>query len=393
MSRPFIPLPLLCAALLFATSLTSCRSGREDRLTPVSFEAVVIDDDFWSDRLYRHMKFSVPVFVERIESQAAPTGDLKSKALEGIAYSLFLYPDPVLQARLDGWTAGKAFDGNGEVVEIGQTFRPDSLSSVGRFLWNFREILSSGDGKYADEMERSLYNGVLAGMSLKGDKFYQRALQGPPDSPVDIFRLIPSIGGFLYAESGKALWVNQYMCNEARVSIAGKPVRVQEKTTFPWDGDVALRLNMDKPVKGEIRLRVPSWSRDYSLSVNGNMVNDAPMDKGYAVLAREWADGDEIELILDMSVRMVAPDPGMKESEGKSALWRGPLLYCLEEEDNPGVFDSITLPPDASFAFSWEPKKLYGIMEIRSGDLTFVPYYASGNRGPGKTLVFIPHED
>lgn len=390
MSRPFIPLSLLCAvALLLAASLTSCRSGGGDRLTPVSFSAVAIDDDFWSDRLYRHRKFSVPVFVEQIESQAALDDDFESKALEGIAYSLSLYPDPVLKAKYDRWTGGKAVASQG-IDQSDLTSCPDSCSSVDRFLWNFRENLASGDGKYADEMERSLYNGVLAGMSLKEDKFYRRALWGQPDSPEDIFRFLPSIGGFLYAESDKALWVNQYMCNEARVSLAGKPVRVQEKTTYPWDGNVALRLDMDKPVRGEIRLRVPSWSRDYMLTLNGAMVNDAPMDKGYVVLERKWEDGDEIELFLDMSVRRVAADPAIKEAEGKRALWRGPVLYCLEEEDNPRDLDSISLSQDAAFTVSWEPKKLYGIIEIRSGDLTFVPYYSSGNRGPGRMKVFFP---
>ena len=392
MSKPFIHLSLLCAALLLASSLTSCRSDSSDRLTPVSFSAVNIDDDFWSDRLYRHKKFSVPVFVEKIESQAALEDDFESKALEGIAYSLSLYPDPVLKAKYDRWTGGKAAASQG-ADQTGLTSCPDSCSSVDRFLWNSRENLSSGDGKYVDEMELSLYNGVLAGMSLKEDKFYRRALQGRSDNPEDIFRLLPSIGGFLYAESDKALWVNQYMCNKARVSLAGKPVRVQEKTTYPWDGDVVLRLNMDKPVKGEIRIRVPSWSRDYSLSVNGEMVNDAPMDKGYAVLQRKWVDGDEIELILDMSVRIVAADPAMKEAEGKNALWRGPLLYCLEEEDNPRDFDSLTLSPETTFTVSWEPKKLFGIMEISSGGLSFVPYYSSGNRGPGNPRVFIPYSD
>ena len=277
----------------------------------------------------------------------------------------------------------------------------ETCASVGMVFWNWRMLQLSGDGKYTDVMERSLYNGALAGVNLKGDRFFyvnpleskgnhhRQEWYGCACCPSQICRFIPSIGNYVYGTSAEALWVNLYMGNVADVTFAGKPVRVTQVTRYPWDSGVMIRLQMKDPVKGQLRLRIPGWCKDHTLSVNGQAVN-APVDKGYAVLERKWKDGDAVELIFDMPVELVAADPRVKEDVGKRAVQRGPLVYCLEEVDNPVGFDSLTISENATFSLAFLPKKLYGIMEISTSNLTFVPYYAWDNRAPGKMKVWVP---
>lgn len=277
----------------------------------------------------------------------------------------------------------------------------ETCASVGMVFWNWRMLQLSGDGKYADVMERSLYNGALAGVNLEGNRFFyvnpleskgghhRQEWYGCACCPSQICRFIPSIGNYVYGTSAKALWVNLYMGNVADVTFAGKPVRVSQTTRYPWDSGVVIQLQMKEPVKGQLRLRIPGWCKDHTLTVNGQAVN-APVDNGYAVLERKWKDGDSVELIFEMPVEVVAADPRVKEDVGKRAIQRGPLVYCLEEVDNPDDFDSLTISEEATFSLAFLPGKLHGIMEISTSNLTFVPYYTWDNRAPGKMKVWIP---
>jgi DUF1680 family protein len=260
-------------------------------------------------------------------------------------------------------------------------------------------------------MERSLYNGALAGISLKGDRFFyvnplesegdhhRQAWYGCACCPSQICRFLPSVGNYVYGTSNEALWVNLYMGSETTVKLQGKDIRVKQETTYPWEGDMKLTLGMDKPVKTEIRLRIPAWCKDYTLSVNGKAVN-APVEKGYAVLAGKWADGDVVELILAMPVEEVAADPRVKEDAGKRAIQRGPIVYCLEETDNPEGFDSLRLTDDAQFDLVPLDKRQWwghALTEITAHagaqTLTFIPYFAWDNRAAGKMKVWIPLND
>jgi len=277
----------------------------------------------------------------------------------------------------------------------------ETCASVGMVFWNWRMLQSSGDGKYADVMERSLYNGALAGVNLKGDRFFyvnpleslgnhhRQAWYGCACCPSQICRFLPSIGNYIYGVSKDALWVNLYMGNTARLKMGGKDVTVTQETQYPWEGNVRVRLGMKGTVKGWIHFRIPAWCKDYTLTVNGQAVN-APVDNGYAVLDRKWKDGDSVELIFEMPVEVVAADPRVKEDVGKRAIQRGPLVYCLEEVDNPDDFDSLTISEEATFSLAFLPGKLHGIVEISTSNLTFVPYYTWDNRAPGKMKVWIP---
>ena len=287
----------------------------------------------------------------------------------------------------------------------------ETCASVGMVFWNWRMNQFTGDAKYIDVMERSLYNGALAGISLKGDRFfYVNPLEslgghhrqewfGCACCPSQICRFIPSVGNYAYATSEKALWVNLYMGSDVTVNLAGKEMKVHQTTVYPWDGSVALELGLQKPVKGEIRLRIPGWCKDYTVAVNGSAVS-APVEKGYVVLRSKWKDKDKIELVMTMPVEVVAADPRVKEDEGKRAVQRGPIVYCIEEVDNPEGFDNLALSEGMDFKLEKLPKRQWWgheIMQISArtgeGEMTLIPYFAWDNREAGKMKVWIPYND
>ncbi len=281
----------------------------------------------------------------------------------------------------------------------------ETCASVGMVLWNWRMGQFTGDGKYADVLERALYNGALAGISLSGDRFFyvnplesrgdhhRQAWYGCACCPSQICRFLPSIGNYVYGVSDKALWVNLYMGSQADIKLGKKQVTLKQETDYPWNGDVRLTLGLKGKLHTQLRLRIPAWCESYTLSVNGGPVAFA-VEKGYAILERTWKDGDQVTLKLEMPVQMVAADPRVKEDEGLRAIQRGPVVYCLEEADNAEGFDSLFLTENTRFETSALPDKLGGIMEISAvngaGRLTYIPYYAWDNRAPGKMKVWIP---
>ena len=217
---------------------------------------------------------------------------------------------------------------------------------------------------------------------------------------MDLFRIIPYLGNIVYGTSKEALWVNLYMSGNAKVKFAGEDIIVHQTTTYPWDGYVALQLELPKPLKAEIRLRIPSWCEDFTLSVNGKSDESFEVDAGYAVLSRKWQDGDNIELVLDMPVKTVDATYFGKKEEGKRAVRLGPVVYCIEEKDNPFGFDTLYLSKNMEFGLERLPKAEWcghSLMRITAktpdaGVLTFIPYFAWGNRGPGKMEVFVPYQ-
>lgn len=281
----------------------------------------------------------------------------------------------------------------------------ETCASVGMVLWNWRMNQFTGDSKYADVMERSMYNGALAGISLEGDLFFyvnplesvgkhhRKPWYGCACCPSQICRFLPSIGNYIYGLSQDAVWVNLYMGNTAEVKVNGKNVTLTQETNYPWEGAVALTVGTKSPIKTQMRMRIPEWCRSYTLAVNGTAVN-APVEKGYAVIERKWKDGDKIELVLDMPVEVVAADPRVKENEGRRALQRGPLVYCLEEADNKVDYDQLRISEDASFSTEFKPDFLRGVVTITaqtgSQTLNYIPYYSWDNREPGRMQVWVP---
>lgn len=282
----------------------------------------------------------------------------------------------------------------------------ETCASVGMVYWNQRMNQLTGDAKYVDVLERAMYNGALAGVSLAGDRFFyvnplesegdhhRQAWYGCACCPSQISRFLPSIGNYVYGLSEDALWVNLFIGNTTKLEVGNQPVTISQQTGYPWDGKVRLTVESEKPLKKELRIRIPDWCDSYTLLYKGKAI-DCPKENGYAVV-KDWAPGNELILDMEMPVKLVEADPRVKQNVGKRAIQRGPLVYCLEEVDNPENFDQLALTSQSSFEVCDEPDKLPGMKFIRAKaggkELVFVPYYAWDNRQAGKMKVWVDYK-
>ena len=278
----------------------------------------------------------------------------------------------------------------------------ETCASIGMILWNSRMNRLTGEARFADVMERSLYNAALAGMSLSGDRFFyvnpleskgnhhRRAWFGCACCPSNMCRFLPSVGGYIYAVKGRTVYTNLYMGGTASFDVAGKPFKLTQQTDYPWDGTVKLTLGGD--ARARLLLRIPAWCGSWSLEVNGRQVQAGVVD-GYVCAGDRWKAGEEIVLRMDMPVRLEAADPRVKADAGKRAVCRGPLVYCMEETDNPECYDTVTLGEGTVFTDCRQPELLGGVTTLRSSDgAVFVPYYAWDNREAGRMKVWIDYK-
>ena len=326
---------------------------------------------------------------------------------------------------------GEAFGDDFELPNL--TAYGETCASIASVYWNQRMFLLSGDAKYVDVLERTLYNAALAGVSMEGDTFFypnplesdgryafnHGALTRKPwfDSsccPTNVARFIPSVPDYLYAVRGDALFVNLFVASRATAPVGGTKVVLTQDTRYPWDGRVQLRLGLDTPRAFEVRVRVPGWARGqpvpgglyryvgtaaagHRLLVNG-AETDARLVDGYATLRRTWADGDTIVLDLPMPVRRVVADARVVDARGKVALERGPLVYAAEGVDNGAHVLDLVVPDTASLDAAERRDLLRGVVVLtgvvrgvngQARRLTAVPYYAWSHRGPGEMAVWL----
>lgn len=325
-------------------------------------------------------------------------------------------------------------EGFGEGYELpNRTAYGETCASIANVYWNARLFLQSGDARYVDVLERTLYNGVLAGVSLEGDtffypnplesdgtyKFNHGSLTRSPwfDSsccPTNIARFIPSVPDYVYATAGDTLYVNLFVSSHAQPVVAGGPVRISQETAYPWQGEVTIRLEPAAARAFALRVRIPGWARNevvpsplyrytddqpasYEIRVNGTPAG-APLDRGYAVLSRTWSPGDEVTLTMRMPVRRVAADDRVVDNRGKIALERGPIVYAVEGVDHGGRVLDLVVPAAARFAVERRADLLGGVTVLtgtvrdaagRSRPLTAIPYYAWSHRGPGEMAVWL----
>lgn len=307
-----------------------------------------------------------------------------------------------------------------------ETAYAETCASVGLVFWASRMLGMGPDARYADMMERALYNGSISGLSLDGSLFfYENPLESRgkhnrwkwhrcPCCPPNIGRMVASIGSYFYSLADDALAVHLYGDSTARFDIAGMPVSLVQTSNYPWDGAVSIRVEPDAPVEFTLHLRVPSWCRKATLKVNGASVDvDAASNDGYAAILREWQKGDRVELDLDMSISRLFANPQVRQDIGRVALARGPLIYCVEETDNAGQLHRITLPRTAEIEAHPEPNLLGGVVTlsatgsretaenwdnglyrteapaVEQAKLKAVPYYAWDNRDPGEMVVWL----
>ena len=303
----------------------------------------------------------------------------------------------------------------------------ETCAAIGMLLWNHRMFLLTGEGRFADVAERELYNGFLAGVSLDGSKFFyvnplaskgrhhRQAWYGCACCPTNVVRVLPSVGGYLYAASadGTEARVAHYVAGRGTVPLKGGRVTLVQKTGYPWDGGVQIIVEPEGVQEFGIALRIPGWCERFAVTVDGKPVPDAKPKDGFVTVRRSWSSGHILELELDMPVRRVHAHPKVKNNAGRVALMRGPIVYCIEDADHDAPADQIALPPDAKLTAAVEPKLLSGVVVIRGKGLagarprtleeldrpvirqvgvTAVPYYAWDNRTAGRMVVWIPEK-
>ena len=322
---------------------------------------------------------------------------------------------------------GEAFGENYELPNL--TAYNETCAAIGSVYWNNRLFNLTGDVKYYDVLERTLYNGLISGISLSGTEFfYPNALesdgkfqsnrgsctrQGWFDCsccPTNLIRFIPAIPGLIYAKQKNTLFVNLYMANNAEVTLENNKVKISQQTSYPWTGKVKLTVNPEKEGNFTVKLRVPGWARNevlpgglYSyktnskaiptLSINGKNVN-SKIENGYFIVDRNWKKNDIVELNFPMEVKEVVADLKIKDDNNKVSLEYGPIVYAIEEADNKTNFDNISINNKTAFKIKKRPELLKGIYTIEgtSGNhkFTAIPYYSWSNRGVGKMKVWIP---
>ncbi len=286
----------------------------------------------------------------------------------------------------------------------------ETCAAIGMALWNHRLNLMHGQAKYADVVERAMYNGILSGMELGGEKYFyvnplassgghhRQPFFGCACCPSNVVRFVPSVPGYVYARFVRGICVNLYVAGTGKMALAsGTPVTITQETRYPWDGKVRLTVDVAKKHTGwfQVRLRIPDWCEGAKVSLNGKPYDDnLRMIDGYAVLCRYWDPGDVIELDLPMPIRRIEAHPAVKADVGRVAVGRGPIVYGFEAVDNDGRVSNIMLPHDPKFTAEHRPDLLGGVTVIkgvdRSGrEIVGIPYYAWDHREPGEMIVWV----
>ena len=295
---------------------------------------------------------------------------------------------------------------------------------------NHRLFLLTGDSQYIDVLERGIYNNAISGVSPSGDRFfYVNRLASAGDGrdtrwerasleccPPNLVRFLASMPGYVYAQDGRgAIYVNLYVSSEARFTVANRELALELESGMPWSGKTAILASASAPVRAAVKLRVPGWARNrvapgalysYSgslhgrttLSINGRSVSAAPDARGYVSIDREWRSGDRIELELPFEVRHVTADDRVRETRGRVAVERGPIVYCLEGPD-VGNGRALDVRLNTSTGLTAGPMTITGAGTSTSNPaapghpITLVPYHAWANRGPAEMTVWIPTRD
>lgn len=329
---------------------------------------------------------------------------------------------------------GEAFGGNYELPNMSAYC--ETCAAIGNVYWNYRLFLLHGESKYYDVLERTLYNGLISGVSLDGGGFfYPNPLEsagqherkpwfGCACCPSNISRFIPSLPGYVYAVHGKDVYVNLFMGNTSDLKVEGKNLKLTQSTEYPWNGDIRLDVTPKGKQEFTLKIRVPGWvqgevvpsnlytfsdSRQlgYSIKVNGERM-ESRLEKGYFSISRQWKKGDVVEVHFDMEPRTVKAHPNVEADRGRVAVERGPVVYCAEWPDNAFSIFSVLMNRTPEFTVE-RTSDLEGISKIKTSaqalsydgsgrlsvkdvTLTLIPYYAWAHRGAGEMAVWLPQD-
>ena len=311
----------------------------------------------------------------------------------------------------------------------------ETCASVGMVFWNQRMNMLSGDSKYVDVLERSLYNGALDGLSLSGDRFFygnplasfgnnnRKEWFGTACCPSNIARLVSSLGNYIYATSSNAIWVNLFVGSNAQITLDKNKVALSMQTGYPWKGDVTLHVSPQKKASFELHIRIPGWlnepvpgdlyryeSKGIStpvFKVNGEAIQYAMVD-GYAVIKREWKKEDVVTIGFPMKVQRILSNEAVQQNNDRIALQYGPMLYCVEAADNKEGALNLIVPANTVFEPVFEPSLLGGVnilrfdapviainsngesVSVEKRKITAIPYFSWNNRGAGAMQVWLP---
>ena len=306
-----------------------------------------------------------------------------------------------------------------------ETAYAETCASVALVFWAQRMLHLDLDGRYADILELALFNGALSGLSRDGQHyFYANPLESNgsaerwtwhncPCCTMNVSRLVASVGGYFVSTAPDGIALHLYGGISTIATIAGTNVDLRERSNYPWSGDIEIEVTPERPAEFDLKLRIPGWCKSWSVSVNGEEVRAATSD-GYVTLHRLWAAGDRVTLDLAMPAERLYAHPAVIMDAGRVALKRGPLVYCLEEADNPGgIVQRLKISRSAELRTTTRADLFGGIVTvdaagaaIRTGDwsslyrtdppreepasLTALPYYLWANRGKGSMVVWIP---
>jgi DUF1680 family protein len=369
---------------------------------------------------------------------AAVTGDQAMRAAGKRIWDYLITSKLYLTGGIGASGSGEAF---GQPYELpNMTAYNETCASVGMDFWNHRLFLLEGDAKYIDVMERTLFNGLVSGVSLDGKTFFypnplesngQHARQewfGVACCPGNITRFMPSVPGYLYATRGDTVYVNLFARGTAKIELPGGAITIDQDTRYPWDGAVRMTVTPERTRRFAVNVRIPGWARNEpvpsdlyrftdeadvpaaSIRVNGSPVA-INLDRGYATVDRAWSPGDVITLTLPMPVRRVESNPKVMANTGRVALQRGPIVYAAEWVDNPnGKVRNIVLPDGNALTTEFQPTLLNGVQVIKGravglaldarGAVTrtaqpfmAIPYATWANRGRGQMAVWLARTD
>lgn len=330
---------------------------------------------------------------------------------------------------------GEAFGDNYELPNMSAYC--ETCAAIAHVYMNHRLFLLHGESKYYDVLERTLYNGLISGVSLDGGRFfYPNPLEsigqhqrqpwfGCACCPSNVSRFIPSLPGYVYAVKDADVFVNLFMANNANLTVNGKKLNLIQQTGYPWNGDIEIQVNPSSRQEFNIRIRIPGWvtgkvapsdlykyadrkNLSYSVQVNGEPV-ESKLEDGYFVISRRWKKGDIVNVHFDMEPRTVKAHPEVEADRGRIAIERGPLVYCAEWPDNDFSVLSIIMNQRPQFELIERPDLLEGIVQLKTGaqilsfneegrievedvQLIMIPYYAWAHRGSGEMSVWLPNE-
>ncbi len=314
----------------------------------------------------------------------------------------------------------------------------ETCAAIGNVYVNYRLFLLHGQSKYYDVLERTLYNGLISGMSLQGDGFFypnplesagqhqRKAWFGCACCPSNICRFIPSLPGYIYAVKDRNVYVNLFLSNTSTLTVGGKKLRLNQSTNYPWDGDITIGIDENRTGLFGMKIRVPGWAKGEAVpsdlyrytdnrhlsvncSVNGESMTVTPSEDGYLTITRKWKKGDLVQLHFDMAPRIVRAHDKVEADRGMVAVERGPLVYCAEHPDNPFDVTSVLMNQKPHFqtgrveiagvpvvSLTTDAQTLgfneQGKLMATDRQLTLIPYFAWCHRGSGKMRVWLPQD-